>query len=52
MLFEIKHFKENGEYAPNLEIDIPFGPVTDVAGVTSDGASRHDFTFQIQICPG
>lgn len=35
--------------APNLEVDSPFGPVTDVDGVTSEGASRHDFTFQIQI---
>jgi len=35
--------------AQNLEIDSPFGPVTDNAGITSEGASRHDFTFQIQI---
>ena len=35
--------------ASNLEIDSPFGPVTDVDGITSEGASRHDFTFQIQI---
>lgn len=35
--------------APNLEIDSPFGPVTDNSGIVSEGASRHDFTFQIQI---
>lgn len=35
--------------APNLEIESPFGPVTDVAGITSDGATRHDYTFQIQM---
>ena len=35
--------------AQNLEVDSPFGPVTDVNGITSEGASRHDFTFQIQI---
>ena len=35
--------------APNLEVDRPFGPVTDVGGITHEGASRHDFTFQIQI---
>lgn len=35
--------------AQNLEVDSPFGPVTDANGITSDGASRHDFTFQIII---
>lgn len=35
--------------AQNLEVDSPFGPVTDLSGITSEGASRHDFTFQIQI---
>ncbi len=35
--------------ATNLETDSPFGPVTDVNGITSEGASRHDFAFQIQI---
>lgn len=35
--------------APTLEIDSPFGPVQDNAGVITEGASRHDYTFAIQI---
>ena len=50
-----QHFKDIAKpacfvaNAPNLEVDRPFGPVTDVNGITSEGASQHDFTFQIQI---
>jgi len=39
-------FVANG---PTLEVDKPFGPVTDVEGVTHEGASQHQFTFSIQI---
>ena len=35
--------------APNLEVDSPFGPVQDNNGVQTEGASKHDYTFQIQI---
>ncbi|MCZ6583053.1 MAG: hypothetical protein O6761_07790 [Thaumarchaeota archaeon] len=35
--------------ASDYENDKPLGPVTDVKGITHEGASRHDFNFQIQI---
>ena len=35
--------------ASELEIDSPIGPVMDTRGIETQGASRHDFTFQIMI---